>query len=395
MKKSKLSVLGFGNIGKYLINYAFYNNYYVKSLFLRKFKKENIIMLKSKIFRKLYITNKIFKVKISDFIIEVIGGEKAFFFIKCLIKKKKNIKTIITANKNMVSKYYFEILKLYLKYNVNFLFEASIGGGLPIVKNLYNIKNINFNKTLSILNGTTNYILSYLFKNKPSINNAINKAKIKGFAESDMSFDIEGKDVYFKMNILGILLYNIHTKINDFYIEKFCFFNKKIISLLKKQNKTIKYIGYIKKKRKIVCYIICCFIVSKSSIFYNIDYEYNIINLNSKRFGSLNLSAKGAGKIPTVCSLFSDFNSNVNNISRINNKYIIYSNIITYKIYIFVNRKYLFYLFKILFCLKILNKIKLNYYKGVFVLKSLFFFSLKKTNFLKQFDNNILILKKI
>ncbi|WDR79337.1 hypothetical protein ONB66_00515 [Candidatus Vidania fulgoroideae] len=358
----KVTILGFGNIGREFFKKT-KKKRIVKNILVRKIKKYDIFFIKKIINKNIYITKFYKNLKIAKIIIETIGGKKIYKILKKIIKIRK-IKKIITANKNLISKKYKNIIKLSKKKNIKFCFEASVGGGIPLVKSLMYINCVNFYEIFTIINGTTNYILTCIsdgLKKKK----AFIIARKKGFAEKNINFDIRGIDIAYKLNIIISILYNCYIKIKNINIEKLSIPKEKIFFLLKKKKYLIKYVGRIIKKKNIIDVSIFPIIINKNSI-YNVKYEYNFILLKSKKFGNLFIKSKGAGKYPTSISIVSDLNSNLKN--KFKNFKLFYSNrIIKEKIFIFTNKKRMFNF----------------YYKNVF-----------KNFSIKEFKGNIHIVTK-
>ncbi|WDI79454.1 hypothetical protein ONB79_00310 [Candidatus Vidania fulgoroideae] len=370
----KLTMLGFGNIGREFFK-KIKKKKIIKNILVRKIKKYDVLFIKKEINKKIYITKFYKNLEISKIIVETIGGDKTYKILKKLINIRK-INKIITANKNLISKKYKNIIKLSKKKNIKIFFEAAVGGGIPLIKNLMYMNCVNFYKIFTIINGTTNYILTCIF-------NGFNKKKSfkitrkKGFAEKNINFDIKGIDIAYKLNIIISLLYNYYIKIKNISVEKLLIPKEKIIFLLKKNNFLIKYVGEIIKKKNIIDVSIFPIIINKNSI-YNVKYEYNFVLLKSKKFGKLFIKSKGAGRYPTSISIVSDLFSKIKN--KFKNLRLFCSNrIIKEKIFILIRKRRMFnFYYKNVFKNIIIKEFKKNTYiitKEFLDSKRIFFFN--------------------
>ncbi|MGX7589197.1 hypothetical protein ACT2CC_00575 [Candidatus Vidania fulgoroideorum] len=381
---NNITLLGLGNIGKEFIKIAIKADNVIKNILVRKIKKYDILFIKKFIKKNIYITKSYKKLFFIKNIIEVIGSEEIFKTIKKILNKKKT-KVFITANKNLVSKYYYKIIKFSKENKMYFGYEASVGGGIPIIKNLLYI-NIKFNKILTIINGTTNYILTCLFKGVNK-NKSFIIAKKKGFAEKNLNFDIKGIDIAYKLNIIVSIIYKYYINIKKISIEKLFFPCKKYILILKKNNYLIKYIGFIFKKKNIICVSVFPLLIRKKSI-YNIDFEYNCVLFKSKKFGNLFIKSKGAGRYPTSVSIMSDLNFKFN-IKIPNKKLYVSDRILKSKICILIKKKRFFnFLY--------LNMYKIKYSterKETILVKLINVLDKKRINILKKLFYNDLIIR--
>ncbi|MGX7589043.1 hypothetical protein ACWNYO_00545 [Candidatus Vidania fulgoroideorum] len=294
-----ISLLGLGNIGKTFIKTK---NINLKNVVVRNIKKNDIIFIKRLLIKKVLISKNIKYAK-SKIYIETIGGEKVI----SIIKKIPNNMKIITANKNMLA-LYNDIRGISKKKKL--FIEPSVGGGMPIINIVQKLK-IKFEKIITIINGTTNYILTCIFKNinyKKTCELAIKK----GLSEKNIDFDLKGTDIVYKLNILINIVYGLKIKNKEIFREILKIPKKTIIRLLKKNSFVIKYLAKIKKKKRIIAASIYPIIIKENSC-YNIKYENNFIHMFSKKYGNIFLKAKGAGKFSTVSSILSDI-ENKNNV---------------------------------------------------------------------------------
>ena len=216
MKKMNIAIIGLGNIGSYLFDYlnknkkilSKKNNCIPNVLFVsakNKNRKRNI-----KISKKLWLNNYLdsTKSKNVDLIVELIGGAEGPAK-KLVFNALKNKKHVVTANKALIAKYGDQLSKIAEKNKVNLEFEASVCGGVPIIRLLKEGLIANkINKIYGIFNGTSNYILSSMDKYNKNFIDVLSDAKKLGYAESNPSADLNGDDVSAKLKILSSLCFN-------------------------------------------------------------------------------------------------------------------------------------------------------------------------------------------
>jgi homoserine dehydrogenase len=277
-KKMNIVIVGLGNIGSYFYNYLKKNK---KILFNKTNIIPNILFVSAKslnkkrsfkIPKKLWLKNCLSapKIKEVDIIIELIGGAEGIAK-KLVFESLKNKKHVITANKALIAKYGDVLAKIAEKNNVNLEFEAAVCGGIPIIRSIKEglIAN-NISKIYGILNGTSNYILSSMDRDKLEYKDSLSKAKTLGYAETNSTSDLNGEDVASKLKILTALSFN-------------SFINNK--SILVEGIKNIDQIDINNAK---------------------INGVLNAVIVESSPVGQTVLQGEGAGSGPTTSSLISD-----------------------------------------------------------------------------------------
>ena len=215
-KKTNIAIVGFGNIGSYfyrsieknkkIISIKTGNTPVIKYISAKNFRKKRTI----KIPKTKWVKNamKLVYKKDVNIIVELIGGSEGVAK-KLVFAALKNGKHVITANKTLISKHGDKLAYLAQKNNVNFEYEASVAGGVPIIRSIKEGLIANkINKIYGILNGTTNYILSTMEKTGKSFAEVLIKAKELGFAESDPLNDLNGTDAAAKIRILSSICFN-------------------------------------------------------------------------------------------------------------------------------------------------------------------------------------------
>ncbi|TYB30696.1 MAG: homoserine dehydrogenase [Candidatus Mcinerneyibacterium aminivorans] len=241
----------------------------------------------------------------AEIIIELIGGLNP---AETIIKKAlKNGKNIITANKELLAKKGKNLFNLADKKNKSIKYEASVGGAIPIISNLKRLKTINTIKSIKgILNGTTNYILSQMHTNDISFSLALQKAQKNGFAEENPALDISGKDAIYKTILLTFTAFNKWINFSNVKSNGIKKISIEDIQKAKSSGKKIKLICTVKKLDHNPTIKVAAEEIDASSNFYNIENEFNAVEINGEFFDSLLFKGKGAGGFPTASSVLSN-----------------------------------------------------------------------------------------
>jgi len=219
----------------------------------------------------------------------------------------KNKKHVITANKALISKHGDYLSLLAEKNKVNLEFEASVCGGIPILRTLKDgLATNKINKVIGILNGTSNYILSEMEKSKNSFKKVLNKAQILGFAETNPKFDLDGNDVLAKIRILSALSFNNKISKNKCLMSGIENIEPKDIDMANKLNLRIKLLGITEIiNNKLFERVHPC-LIKKDKYISNIDGVMNAVILEGVPVGQSVLQGEGAGSGPTSSALLSD-----------------------------------------------------------------------------------------
>ncbi len=241
-----------------------------------------------------------------DVIIELIGGSSGIAY-KLVKKALSNKKHVITANKALIATHGNELAAIAEKNNVCLNYEAAIAGGVPIVKAVR--ENLRFNKIskiYGILNGTCNYILTKMSRDKRDFKEVLKDAQKKGFAELDPTFDIQGIDAAHKISILSSLAFNIKIDFKGTYIEGISKIDSSDFIYAKELGYSIKLLAIAEKKgSQIEQRVHPCF-VNQDSDISKVDNELNAIVVNDQVIGSNIFEGPGAGAGPTGASVMSD-----------------------------------------------------------------------------------------
>ncbi|HDD64811.1 MAG TPA: homoserine dehydrogenase, partial [Firmicutes bacterium] len=240
-----------------------------------------------------------------DIIVELTGTlEDAFEYISEGIK---NGKSIVTANKALLSERGKEIFGLCEKYNVYIGFEASVAGSIPVIKVIREsfIGN-NISKLLGILNGTTNFILSKMSNSNIDFNTAVKIAKEKGYAEANPYFDISGLDSSHKLSILARLIFNKNISWKDIYTEGIEKVEKIDIEFAKELGYKLKLLGIAKKENNFCELRVHPALLPENHPLCSVEDVYNAIYLEGDLIGKSLLYGKGAGGNPAASAVISD-----------------------------------------------------------------------------------------
>jgi len=311
MKKINIALCGTGNVGSSFIDLVLKNKQKIMSNFDIDINLTLIGSRKGEIDNTQFegtIEKDILKVPLNaeiDVVIELIGGTDISYDLAKL--SLENGKHFVTANKALIAEKGSELFELASKKNLHLGFEASVGGGIPIIRTLRDglISNrVNWFK--GILNGTSNYILSKMFLENQTYESALKSAQELGFAEPDPTFDIDGTDAYQKTSILSFLSFNGEISLDKIYREGI----NKIESLDMEYGKELGFV--IKPLSLGLNYGEKLFIgsfpafIKENEILANVNFETNVIEINSENLNSTAYQGPGAGGYPTSTSVMND-----------------------------------------------------------------------------------------
>ena len=316
MRKLNISIIGLGNIGSYLFNYLKKNK---KILSKKNNCVPNIIYISAKnkkknrgfkISKKIWLDNYLdsTKNKNVDLIVELIGGAEGPAK-KLVFNALKNKKHVVTANKALIAKYGNQLAKIAEKNKVNLEFEASVCGGVPIIRSLKEGLIANkINKVFGIFNGTSNYILSSMDKENKSFNEVLQNAQKLGYAESNPTSDLNGDDVASKLKILSSLCFNSYLNKN-IHVEGIKDIDKEDINYAKRLGYKIKLLGYAELIGKNFFQRVHPTLIRDSSYVGSIDGVLNAVIIDGNPVGRSIIQGEGAGPAATTSALISDISS--------------------------------------------------------------------------------------
>ena len=316
MKKLNIAIIGLGNIGSYLYKYLNNNK---KILSKKNNCIPNIIYISAKNRKRnrgFKINNKIWlnnyldatKNKKVDLIVELIGGAEGPAK-KLVFSALKNKKHVVTANKALIAKYGDQLSEIAEKNKVNLEFEASVCGGVPIIRSLKEGLIANrINKVFGIFNGTSNYILSSMEKKNKSFKEVLKDAQKLGYAESNPTADLNGDDVSSKLKILSSLCFNSFLN-NNIHVEGIKEVDKDDINFASKLGYKIKLLGYAELIGNHIYQRVHPTLIKKSSYVASIDGVLNAIIIDGIPVGRSIIQGEGAGPAATTSALISDISS--------------------------------------------------------------------------------------
>jgi homoserine dehydrogenase len=240
-----------------------------------------------------------------DIIVELIGGySPAGEFI---IESLNNKKHVVTANKALLAKQGAELVELALAKEVDLCFEASVAGGIPILKALREGLAANdIDHIYGIVNGTCNYILSRMTYENMGFERALKEAQKKGFAEADPTLDIEGDDSAHKLTILASIAFNTHVDFSDVYVEGITKITHSDVEYANELGYVIKLLAIAKGSDGEVEVRVHPALVPKDSLLASVRGEYNALLIDGDVVGTTMYYGKGAGKFPTASAIVSD-----------------------------------------------------------------------------------------
>lgn len=238
-------------------------------------------------------------------VVEVMGGlNPAYTFVKQCLEKGKSV---VTSNKELVAAKGAELLAIAKDKNVNFLFEASVGGAIPIIRPLHQCLAANeIEKINGILNGTTNFILNKMINDNMSFEDALALAQEKGYAERNPAADIEGHDACRKICILAALVYGTHVYPESVHTEGITKVTLKDVEYAKAWGGAVKLIASARKNGDNVEIITAPMFVSGDCQLSNVDGVYNELLVRGDSSGTIGFYGRGAGKLPTASAVVAD-----------------------------------------------------------------------------------------
>lgn len=247
-----------------------------------------------------------------DTVVETMGGlHPAYEFVKACLEAGKSA---CTSNKELVAKFGAELLQIAEEKNVNFLFEASVGGGIPIIRPLKSSLTADeIEEITGILNGTTNYILTKMRDNGSAFEDVLKEAQELGYAERNPEADVEGYDACRKIAILTSLAYGKQVDFEEVYTEGITKITAEDFLYAKKMDATIKLVGTSRIADDKVMAMVSPVMIKNDNPLYSVDDVFNAIYVRGNMLGDVMFYGKGAGKLPTASAVVSDVVETVKN----------------------------------------------------------------------------------
>ena len=310
MKKKKLIIglFGYGVVGSGLyevLHQAKNLDAKIKKIVVKNHEKQRNIAAENFSFDKFDILND----REINTVVELIDdSEAAFEIVKIAMEKGKSV---VSANKKMIAEHFQEIYDLQKKHQVSFLYEASVCGSIPIIRNLEEYYNNDFLESLEgIVNGSTNYILTKIFHENFSFNEALKEAQEKGFAESNPILDTGGFDARSKLQILLAHSFGIISQPEEVFNVGIQNLSTLELAYAKEKDLQIKLLVYAHKRneKEIIALVIPKFISAESE-FSKVNDVFNGVKVQTAFADKQFFSGRGAGSFPTASAVLSDISA--------------------------------------------------------------------------------------
>ena len=248
-------------------------------------------------------------------VVEVMGGiEPAYSYVKRALLSGKSV---VTSNKELVAKHGSELLKIAREKDINFLFEASVGGGIPLIRTLnQSLTADEIYEITGILNGTTNYILTKMTDEGRSFDEVLKVAQEKGYAERDPRADVEGPDACRKIAILSSLAFGMEVDFEDIYTEGITKITKNDILYAQKMKHSIKLLATSKKIDHKIFARVSPVMISDEHPLATVKGVFNAVLVKGNVVGDVMLYGKGAVKLPTASAVVVDVVDSVKHLNR-------------------------------------------------------------------------------
>ena len=241
-----------------------------------------------------------------EIVVETIGGARvALDFTRRALKAGKHV---VTSNKELVATYGRELLEIAKEKNVNYLFEASVGGGIPLLRPLFQCLAANqIEEIFGILNGTTNYILTRMVKGGASFADALKEAQSKGYAEADPTADVEGIDAGRKICILSNLAWGKEVEPAKIRMEGISKLDLKDVGIAASAGYRVKLLGHaIRLADGKVAAFVAPHLVPESCPISTVDDVFNGVMIRGNAVGDVMFYGRGAGNLPTASAVMGD-----------------------------------------------------------------------------------------
>ena len=241
-----------------------------------------------------------------EVVVETIGGTKVAqeFTRRALLAGKH----VVTANKELVATFGRDLLAIAREKNVNYLFEASVGGAIPLLRPLYQcLAGNQIEEIYGILNGTTNYILTRMVRGGVSFDEALKEAQSKGYAEADPTADVEGIDAGRKICILSDLAWGKEVKPSEVSMEGISALDLKDVDIAASAGYRVKLLGHAMRMEggKVAAYV-APHLVPETSPIATVDDVFNAVMIRGNAVGDVMFYGRGAGDLPTASAVMGD-----------------------------------------------------------------------------------------
>lgn len=312
MKTIEVAMLGLGTVGSGVIDILKHSKEKIRQITNTEFKTSKILVRNIDKYRSLYpdlnlTTNfeQISQDQDIKVVIEVMGGlHPAKEYVSELLKQGR---TVITANKDLVASFGPELMAIANEHQGRLFYEASVAGGIPILRVLnQNYVGDQIKQISGIVNGTSNYILTQMADNNWSYEQALSEAQKLGFAEADPTNDVSGKDAAYKLIILGRLAFGINLKLDQIKMMGITEIGQEELAIIKKFGYTLKLIAKLETQNSTYYPVVMPMLVSENSMLGQTKNEFNGIEIESYAIGKSFYYGPGAGKLPTANGVIND-----------------------------------------------------------------------------------------
>ena len=238
-------------------------------------------------------------------VVEAMGGvEPAYTFVKAMLEAGKDV---ATSNKALVAEKGAELLELAKAKNVNFQFEASVGGGIPIIRSIKRCLTADVIEEIAgIINGTTNYMMTEMTEKGADFAEVLKDAQEKGYAEKDPTADIEGYDAGRKIAILTSLISEQQVDFEDIHTEGISHITSTDIKYANAMGRAIKLLATSKKNEEGYAAMVAPFLLAPEHPLYSVKGVFNAVFVKGNMLGDAMFYGSGAGKLPTASAVVAD-----------------------------------------------------------------------------------------
>ena len=311
-KEIKIGLLGYGTVGTGVVKILENNLDYIKTkvgapIIIKKILVRTPAKIRSALTDAKIVTdiNDILNDDDIQIVVELMGGETpAKDYMLAALKKGKHV---VTANKDVMSKYGKELFDQAELSHVDLLFEASVGGGIPIIRPLKQcLATNNISEVMGIINGTTNYMLTKMTNEGMDFDKVLAEAQAKGYAEADPTADVEGLDAARKIAILASIAFGARVTVDDAYAEGIRNIGVEDIDYAKELGYVIKLVGIAKQDELGINVRVHPLLLPKDHPLASVNDVFNAIFVKGDAVGETMFYGRGAGEMPTASAVTAD-----------------------------------------------------------------------------------------
>lgn len=309
MKNVKIGIMGMGTVGSGVYRVVEQEGNYIAHKESMRLEVKKVLALQYSIDipeeKKAASVDELANDPEISIVVEVMGGiEPAKSFITKMLEAGK---TVVTANKELIAKHWPELEKVAKEHNVGLYFEASVGGGIPILRAVSDSLQANtITSVLGIINGTTNYILTKMCDEGGDFEEVLREAQRLGYAEANPTNDVDGFDAMYKLSILASMAFHVRLPIDHIYREGIRGISKTDIACAKELGYEVKLLAIAKREGELVQMRVHPTMVKTSHPLANIKDSFNAILLHGSAVDDVMFYGRGAGDFPTASAILSD-----------------------------------------------------------------------------------------